>query len=900
MQDGLPEQLLERYRQRGDVDALGELFDLTAPELLSLAVRLAPTVSEAEDLVQATFLALLERPRAFKRGARLMPFLVGVLARQAGTARRRARRSPDVTRIGRREVETPERAALAAEVDDELLAALQRVPELYREVLRQHLLEGRRPVEIALRLGRTPGTVAQQLLRGLEQLRRVLPRGLGAGLGGGAALLLATRGEAAVRALVMHRATELASVSLGVGLSLASIGGALMSFKSAALVTALSAALLGWIVWPDSAARTVQPVTAPVTSQGPLLAVDDGAGPELVAGRVPAALNAVPIAIEGEIEELEPSPVRDVTLDVRLLGVATEHTSEFTIEVQRSGESVSARVDAAGTTRLALGPLLTATAWNPREPLSVTAKHPRYLDGHELVHWNGAENTRLECVLTPRSASVLTGHVRVPGGADVCLVQLRVHDERGAEVSFPLWGARGSCDAEGRYELKLTATGVHRLTATSPETLPCEVWCVLEARERLELPDIVLEAGRAQIRGSVRLPEGAMAQPLTGISVHAYWRGAPVEPYARTVIDRSNAHSFAVLRGGPRPTHQTCTLTDGGAFVLQGLDEGPWELEVHGVAASALLPLREPRIVHAPSAGVVLWDDRCLLTALVLDATGPVEGADVTWTFTHGADTGTIQSQQTFTGADGRASVVGALAQDYSLTVRRTGSAPVQVTWPTLGRAVTDTKRIELAASTASTLVLRLAPDSIQLATASLRLEPKAEGEPPRDLRGTLRDGCYRFEQLEPGRYRALLGPADDRGPVGFYGELVQTTEVDVDLAPGSTSEVVVMLERGGRVRIEVDAEPANDTWLALQLHGPDGVVRPFTGVARLNAGEGFGTFAATHDALNLSGSNAIQEALPPGRYELRRAREGWHVEAPTIEVRAGEVTTVTLIVRKQ
>lgn len=260
----------------------------------------------------------------------------------------------------------------------------------------------------------------------------------------------------------------------------------------------------------------------------------------------------------------------------------------------------------------------------------------------------------------------------------------------------------------------------------------------------------------------------------------------------------------------------------------------------------------------------------------------------------------TYSSEHTFTDNEGRVSVVGALAHDYVLTVRRTGSEPVQVEWPALGRGATDTKRVELPASTASALVLRLAPDSVELATANLRLRSKAGGDVTHDLRATLAGGTYRFEPLEPGAYRAFLGPSDDRGPVAFYGELVQTAEFDVELAAGTTSEVSVTLARGGRVRVEIDAEPAFDTWLQLELYGPDGVARPFTGVARLEAGDGFGTFAAMHRALHLSGSNAIQEALPPGRYELRRVVADWLVEAPTIEVRAGEVTTITLVARRQ
>jgi hypothetical protein len=674
-----------------------------------------------------------------------------------------------------------------------------------------------------------------------------------------------------------------------------------MSFKSVAAVVAVGAASVVWWTWPDQRVQSVPTVVAGPTLDAPLVDEVGAESATSTPARIPAPMTS-PESVT-DVAHLQPAvATREATLLVRLNGVAPQHFSEFTVRAHFGDESVSDRFDLAGTARLDVGALLVAPSTSTREPFNVTTVHPRYLDEHVLVRWPDPEAKAHECVLTPRAASTLSGRVRVPRGCDVTAVRVKLTDERGQVVSAPeFWSPKGSCDTEGRFELKLTAVGLHRLTVTSPDTLPCEVWCVLEACECLELPDIELDAGGAEIHGSVRLPDKAKDQPFGEITVRAEWRGARSEPHPRTVIDRHNVHTFAVLRGGPRPASQFGVVGADRSFALRGLDEGPWDLVVHGVAASALLAPSESRIVVAPATGVVLWDDRCLLTVQVVDAMGgPIDGVEVRWSVARNTGTVTHSTEHTFTDAEGRVSVVGALAHDYVLNVRRTGSGPVQVEWPALGRGATETQRIELPASTASTLVLRLEPGSVELAIANLRLRSKPGNDVRHNVRATLTDGAYRFERLEPGAYRAFFGPSDDRGPVAFYGELVQTTEFDVELPPGKTSEVDVTLARGGRVRVEIDAEPALEDWLQLELYGPDGVERPFTGVARLEAGEGFGTFKTMHSALHLSGSSAIQDALPPGRYELRCSLEGWHVEAPPIDVRAGEVTTITLVARKR
>jgi RNA polymerase sigma-70 factor (ECF subfamily) len=148
------------------------------PELLlahsawirSLARRMAG--AEAEDLVQETWLAALERPRSGVRSLRA--WLAGVatnLARQTrrGEARRRIReqRSAGGATSEPSVAETFEAASTGRELADLVLA----LEEPFRTVVLLRFYEDLPPRRIAQRLGTPVRTVNSRLTRGIERLR---------------------------------------------------------------------------------------------------------------------------------------------------------------------------------------------------------------------------------------------------------------------------------------------------------------------------------------------------------------------------------------------------------------------------------------------------------------------------------------------------------------------------------------------------------------------------------------------------------------------------------------------------------------------------------------------------------------------------------------------------------
>src|SRR5262245_45698453 len=169
-------ELLARYAQRRDEAAFAELVRRHGGLVLGVARRQLGDRQQAEDVFQATFLALARQGPRLGRPASLVNWLYTVALRQARNTRlalsRRAARHATLA--------PPRRAAdpLAEVSGRELIAVideeLARLPEAYRLPLLLCAVEGLSREEAAARLGWSAGAVKGRLERGRELLRRRL------------------------------------------------------------------------------------------------------------------------------------------------------------------------------------------------------------------------------------------------------------------------------------------------------------------------------------------------------------------------------------------------------------------------------------------------------------------------------------------------------------------------------------------------------------------------------------------------------------------------------------------------------------------------------------------------------------------------------------------------------
>ena len=168
------EASLIRAVQRGDEDAVAELFRRHWPAAHRAAWLICHDAQAAEDVAQEAFLAALRRIDGFDRRRPLGPWLHRIVVNRAiDFARARAARR-EIAADALPEPEAP--ATPTVPLDDETLAALARLgPEQRAVVVLRHLL-GYTPGEIAQLLELPRGTVNSRLRRALDTLGEELER----------------------------------------------------------------------------------------------------------------------------------------------------------------------------------------------------------------------------------------------------------------------------------------------------------------------------------------------------------------------------------------------------------------------------------------------------------------------------------------------------------------------------------------------------------------------------------------------------------------------------------------------------------------------------------------------------------------------------------------------------
>jgi RNA polymerase sigma-70 factor (ECF subfamily) len=151
--------------------------------LFATALRLTRNRSDAEDLVQDTFVKALRFSGRFTPGTNLKAWLYTILHNTWRNRRRDAARdtveidSPRVdaaAAIGPDGADTPERLLLRATLDADLQAALDALPDAFREAVWLRDVEEFTYAEIAGMLAIPIGTVMSRISRGRRLLFETL------------------------------------------------------------------------------------------------------------------------------------------------------------------------------------------------------------------------------------------------------------------------------------------------------------------------------------------------------------------------------------------------------------------------------------------------------------------------------------------------------------------------------------------------------------------------------------------------------------------------------------------------------------------------------------------------------------------------------------------------------
>ena len=564
-----PDECLARYRSTGDPTAFGALFDVTGPELLRVAVALCGDASTAEDVLQETFLAALEDLESFDVSRPVMPWLVGILRHRAERARRSAGRRPDPVRINRADDDAGRDPLWALARSDDprrlrLLEGMEALAEPYRSVALLRWRYGLAPAEIAHVRSEAASTTRSLLSRALQRLRQ-LTLGLSALLVG----MRPSRGLAAVRQEVVA-----ASARTGATVTVAAVGGTLVTKKALSVVGVLVLAAAGGAWWYSS-----PPASRPEAAILPRAGLEP-TGPVLQAPGTVARQASTPVTPD-RTASASTVRVRVVAGGVPLAQAHVELRlpSERHLPPRREGVT---RPD--GTLELEL-----AEAWQEVE-LSVWAP------GHTReVKDAGAGQ---DVLMRLWAAAGLEGYVR-----DTLNEEPVANAEIWAKQPGAPWSDRGvpflvraRSDSEGRYRLNGLPPGRVDVGVVAGDRVAHGLLAVVEVG-RVSQRDLFVGRG-GRVEGRVTLDGQAAAD----VEVRAW------------------------LNGGTEAQRRLAQTAPDGRFAFDGLSDGEWHVTVHdplggdGRAVPARVSTGSTLVRDVALQGTVRVTGRVLLDGLAAPA----------------------------------------------------------------------------------------------------------------------------------------------------------------------------------------------------------------------------------------------------------------------------------------
>lgn len=162
--------------QRGDEEALAELYEKLSGNVYTSAIQLLRSREEAEEVLQDTFIKLYRNPHSFRLEGGSVRAFVYTVARNACLSRLRAKRARPLQAEGL-DVHDPDSSLAtfsAPGLDVEVQQALEQLEALDRELLDEAFFGGHSHGELAARFELPLGTVKSRVRRALHSLRQFL------------------------------------------------------------------------------------------------------------------------------------------------------------------------------------------------------------------------------------------------------------------------------------------------------------------------------------------------------------------------------------------------------------------------------------------------------------------------------------------------------------------------------------------------------------------------------------------------------------------------------------------------------------------------------------------------------------------------------------------------------
>ena len=925
--------LFLRFREEGDAMALTGVFDKTAPELLALAAHLSPSLTDAEDLVQHTFLVAIQKARKFDENRTILPWLAGILIKEAKTQRRKRGRKIDPERLAQRSQADASRGALYGELRTTVERTLERLPPKYGDVLRAHLLEGANAQEIAASTGIATGTVRVQLHRGYDLLRRALPSGLCLGVlgcwmpNGMAAMRQTVHAQALAHAPAFAGAAGGASLSYSVGIlpaSLATLSSIAMQTKWIAATALLLVTGIGALWWPraespgpsslesqDTQGAQLVQAKGPLEPQAPsnLRATatleptreHQGAAPEQ--GRadtepspedLPAPEHAIlRLALTGKVA---PQPT---TFRVRV-SIGTENAHTLERETHSLGDLEIPLTEGARSTPLDELRVLVQVQANGYLPASAWADlEPRLVAQAEAGPGGSPSTVAIyRATLQPRLIErILTGRLLDADGQPAQDGWVAFRPDSLGEHFWTRSPASRSCDPDGSFAVALTHHDAGVLIGQAPGHRVHSLSIPLTQEVKIDLGDVQLERG-AIIRGRAErdgtpLPEGSIVRAtLPRKPVPQDYHMQKVQP------EGEGAEHFEV----------ETTVGPGGAFELTGLVEGRtyWiTADAKGDFTSYLHHGEGGQPIPAPAYDVVIDWGKVPVQLEITSQGEAVQGAQVRsirpaegawWGYPIHLRGGWQNPARS--GRDGRANVHLPLNTTVHLEITARGYQPAHIAVDSAQLPPSRVVSIDLeAGAQESKLIVQVTGvESGTLARAHAFFYTF--------------DNEQGLKQLDPVRFQDNvahvqgLRPGTDSIHLHLYFQghksyadlpFIEQKARHVTFAPlqeGETRTIETHLERGGRIELTVSGMSPGAPSPGFAVVGESGQRFQPTPLQRGPAGE---TLEApwTQDGPGLLGP-----WLAPGTYRITPTHADYANDEITVQVKAGQVTQALFALR--